>query len=532
MTAASSSLHTALFGRVWYETVKIVIPSSWPSSVCGVNNDLDQFHTPAAGAQVMVTNGDIYHGYYPHTVQTGGCGDPGDMIMIPHMWLTTNNITTREARQFVHLWSRYRYGVFAETGFSSDPLYPSYYRKDGDIVPTLTHNAELGGGWVSSSGEECDPSMESEECVFVPEVSSGVTCSLGSGLVTTERYCNTSENRVTPTQQSVECGGRSALEVIMSHPDLQRSPVSSGVNSAPVVSVVRMARTRYVLALDTSVSPDTWTWVSKAAHKLIRHDLSLHSHLALLTFNSRVKVEHGMVQVDSDSVRTTLADTIPGRYHLSSGDTGACISCVLSTIIDNVLGGDTAGAHVIIISSPHLPQLQQQRSVSDSLARAPLRVSSIIIPTRDSDVSRDFASVQFFDQLSAETHGHSFKLAETGYGIDLLVGVNQAFAEILRLSGDVPEEDLEETVSLREHYSNSDDNESSGDFIIDETLGRDTIFGIYVQDEEDHLIKSVTFWDADNHKYGPYTKMSSALDPFNIKTINYVGEEPPFGNVS
>ena len=89
-----------------------------------------------------------------------------------------------------------------------------------------------------------------------------------------------------------------------------------------------------------------------------------------------------------------------------------------------------------------------------------------------------------------------------------------------------------EIVSMSEHYSNSDDNESNGAFIIDESLGRDTIFGIYVQDEEDHLIKSVTFEDSDGNKYGPFTKMSSALDPFNIKTINYVGEEPPFGNVS
>ena len=34
---------------------------------------------------------------------------------------------------------------------------------------------------------------------------------------------------------------------------------------------------------------------------------------------------------------------------------------------------------------------------------------------------------------------------------------------------------------------------SSGKFLIDSTLGRDTVYGIYVEDEEDHLIKVFRF---------------------------------------
>ena len=67
--------------------------------------------------------------------------------------------------------------------------------------------------------------------------------------------------------------------------------------------------------------------------------------------------------------------------------------------------------------------------------------------------------------------------------------------------------------------------------MIDESLGHDSFFGVYTRDEEDHLIKSVTFEDSDGQIYGPFTKISSAMDPFNIKTINYVGAEAPFDNV-
>ena len=42
----------------------------------------------------------------------------------------------------------------------------------------------------------------------------------------------------------------------------------------------------------------------------------------------------------------------------------------------------------------------------------------------------------------------------------------------------------------------------------------------------------VSFVDARGSAYGPYTKMSSTFDPVNLKTINYVGRAPPFGDVS
>ncbi len=74
---------------------------------------------------------------------------------------------------------------------------------------------------------------------------------------------------------------------------------------------------------------------------------------------------------------------------------------------------------------------------------------------------------------------------------------------------------------------------SIGRFTVDTTLGRDTTFGIYVDDEEDHLIKSVTFTDSKGFLFGPYTSMSSLYDIINLKTVNFpVGDAPPFDDVS
>ena len=73
---------------------------------------------------------------------------------------------------------------------------------------------------------------------------------------------------------------------------------------------------------------------------------------------------------------------------------------------------------------------------------------------------------------------------------------------------------------------------TTGSFIIDSSLGRYTRFGIYVEDEDDHLIKSVAFRDGQGVQYGPYTSMASTYDNINLKVVNFpVGQEPPFDQV-
>ena len=531
---SSPALREAVGQSVHFSSVTVVIPSSWPSQVCGVSAVSTDVPASGRSGDILVTNSDVYHGYYPHTQQSGGCGSPGDLILIPHTFLTTSNVTSREARTFSHLWAKYRYGVFDETGFSDDRLYPSYYRKDGDIFPTVTHNGVLAGSWLRN-GEECLPgvaeSPDTGDCLFVPHLTetSGLTCSLGSGLQleTNTAYCNTSVP-VLPTKHAVVCRGRSALEVIRDHPDFARVR-RQAVDTRTELRIAREPVRKYVLALETSAymaDSDTWTWITKAAHKFIRQELPINSFLAVLTFSSDVKVEHGLIQVDSDEVRGVLADSIPGRYHLSSQYTAGCVSCLLTVTRDTLLAGETAGAHLVIITSAHT-EPSEREVISRMMQSDPLTISSIIIPSHNTNQ----LSTAFYDVISQRSAGRSFKLSQTGYGIDLLLALNSAFSEVLR-SENIDSTEHSEVVHTSEHYSNSEDNESSGVFIIDESLGRDTIFGIYVQDEEDHLIKSVRFEDSDGNQYGPFTKMSSSLDPFNIKTINYVGEEPPFGNVS
>ena len=57
----------------------------------------------------------------------------------------------------------------------------------------------------------------------------------------------------------------------------------------------------------------------------------------------------------------------------------------------------------------------------------------------------------------------------------------------------------------------------NGTFLVDADLGRNTEFGIYVEDDEEHQIKLVTFQDSELKLYGPYTIMSFFYDSVNLK---------------
>ena len=493
MDASSQVLHSAFTPRLHFASVTVVVPAAWSASACGLR--LDPPASAYAPADIEIDKPGPLTGFQPTTRQSGGCGTPGDLITVPHTFITNSNITALKARQLVHEWAKYRYGIFDETGFAGDALYPAYVMNEGGRpAPTVTHNGVLTGGWMTAEGgTPCDPSAE-QDCRFVADPHSDVTCSLGQGLnlANTLRYCNASEYTTLPTKHAVLCHGRSALEVIQSHPDFRRVAAATDASVRdvrPEMNIVREPTTKYVLAIDTSSAMlPHWRWIHKAAHKFIRYDLPVNSNLAVLTFNQeRAKLEHQLVQVTSDQTRARLADTVPVRYHLSRTGGPACVRCGLETVYEQVLRGGVAGAHIILISADNNNNNEEDTERLRRLVAAHnnARVSSIIIPTADS--AKESSSSPVYDELATQTRGLSYQLTDTGHAMDLLFQVNTALAEVLRAES-LPPAESPELVHTAEYYS-GEEAVSRGRFRIDPSLGRDTLFGIYVQDEEDHLIR-------------------------------------------
>ena len=73
------------------------------------------------------------YGNSPFTLQTGGCGEPGQFIQVSASFLssmdTANKTFGPPGQVFVHEWAKYRYGVFEEYGYPGDNKYPMFYYK-------------------------------------------------------------------------------------------------------------------------------------------------------------------------------------------------------------------------------------------------------------------------------------------------------------------------------------------------------------------------------------------------------------------
>ena len=546
---SSYALHSALDGKVYLKSYTIVIPSSWRDAKCETVVRPPRAGVPYRQADVIITT--IEHSNDVHTQQSRGCGQQGDFTSVPYTFLTDLNSTTatfgNPAKIFVREWSKLRYGIFDETGFIDDSLYPNYFFYKGQILPTGNSDVSLDGTWtnVFSGQKGCDPSID-KDCIFHPKAGGleNVTCSIGFApfLPNVNGFCDRSLTPMAPTKHNVLCEGRSPKEVIESSPDFAALPnrnVQHGHRVAnigllatslePQVEIVREPMQQYVLVMETSASMDRlgqWKWINKAAQKFIRYDLPVNSNLAIVTFSNTSKVEHPMVQVHSDQVRSRLADTIPDRYHLSRSDQ-RCVLCALQKIVHEVVRDNHAGTHIILLThgSPDTLSITDENIIKGYILDYNIKLSSIVLPETD-------GHLPFYDVISNLMGGSAHVVKNNNNIVDFYVRINEAFAAIQMSDARYPTE-IPELVHRSEFVLDSSSVTSTGSFLIDSTVGRDTEFGIYVEDVEEHLIKSISFVDALGKSYGPFVRTSSSFDLVNFKTINFPsGQAPPFNAVS
>ena len=517
----------------------------------------------------------------PFTQQSRGCGERGDYISIPFQFLTNWNNTWEAfgdpSKIFVNEWAKLRYGIFDQHGYPNDPVYPNYFTlENNQLVPTGTSNTALIGSWKNANGTDCNPStiqnikntklLNGHEnfCYFVPsgQKNSKVTCSLGyvPFLANVEKFCTNEEdwilqrNSFAPTKHNGLCSGKSSMEVILDHSDFNRNrrtrvgnsrrAVSTSINTRPLLPpravsfrVVRRPRPKYVLVIESSSSMNRfglWKWISKAAQKFIRYDLPSSTQIAVVTFSNVSVVRHSLAELGDE--RNGIADTIPDKYKVQRSSNERCIYCGIKAAMDDVLLGNgdvAAGAHIILVTrgTNESLQLGDQNAILKYAQDNKVRFSSILLPENNPANS-------FYDKLSKISNGRTIivpsSVSSNKIGPEVYFHIIEAFQNLRRVDTRFP---FEIPVTV---YSKATTREEGlvtrGNFTIDSTLGRDTLFGIIVDDVEDHFIKSVTFKDSDDVVYGPYSTLTNDYNVINIKTINFLKntrtKTPPFDDVS
>ena len=527
LTKSSKVLNNALDHQAYLKSVTVVVPASWRDANCGRTIRAPKGGTPFRKPHVLVTkalpNGSSASA--PLAQQSSArCGAAGDLITIPYQFVLAKQL---QAKGLVREFAKFRYGIFDEQGFAQDRLYPGFfYAMNGRLTPTGA--AGVSGQWIDSQGRPgCEP--ETEECYFLP--TDAAKCSMGF-IQGAERFCGASDSRQGPTKQAVLCAGRSAKDVIFAHKDFARVRANRAravPDIAPEVTVVRQPQERIVLLLESSASmAPQWRWISKAAQKLIRYDLPVDSNLAVVTFANVSKIEHASARVSGDDVRARLADAIPDRYHLSTSD-GRCVLCAVQSAVHRVLapaGAFNGGAHLVLVTrgTSDTLSITDEQVLANYLRDYSLKLSVIIVPEDDAGVGEH---LPFYDAVA-----DSLSVLRSGNpgALDLYTSAMDGFSSAL-----APSMYLTETPLLihRRSFKPAVSSSSSGTFEIDASLGRDTLFGLFVEDEDEHDIRAITFKNSKGEEFGPFSRMSSKFDVINFKTINFPnGQAPPFNAVS
>ena len=490
ITEASAVLHTALGGRAYFKQATLVVPAHWDDSKCGLRVSEPGPDTAWHTADMVVVAG----AGPPHTQHSLGCGRQGEHISFSEAFFTNWNASVEEwgepAKLFVKEWAKFRYGVFDEHGYPGSLLYPAWYKVQGAVLPAGTADRAVAGRWRSPAGAQCDPQQQQQDCKFQPEGdNSGLSCSLGflPQLPSVTSWCNITGLPLAPTKHTVLCEARPAAQVIADSADW----VAAGpgqqrglqLSLVPRIDIVRQPLTRYVLLIETSTAMAAgWKWTRKAVQSWVRYQLPAHSTVAIITFSSGAEVESELVRLAGDSARARVADTVPDSANKLSSSGQACLECAVR-LAGRVLAG-RAGGHLVAVTSGPAPAPPPTRE----------RLTVVSVAGAGPDRSPLQRYVELVERLSAVVAEHS-----------------------------------RQPHTLHTAITANTDHSSSGQFRVDTDLGRDTEFGIYVEDDEDHRIKSITFQDSQSNIYGPFTTMSSYYDSINLKTINFnVGESPPF----
>ena len=416
------------------------------------------------------------------------------------------------AHEFIKL----RFGIFDEVGFPGDYLYPATFLMAGEIYPTGVSNTQVEGNWVLSDGRtHCQPDNKTSSCVYRARAGSnpGVSCSLGSyaHLPHVDKYCSPDEIRGPsgPTKQLVLCEGKFAWEIISASEDFTKTdPRAEGRAASPRIDFVREAAPSHVLVLEVSASMelnDDWKYINKAAHKLIRYDLSDSARLGVVTFSGEARLEAGLTRVGE--ARDHLADIIPDKYRLAEDD-GRCVVCGLNMAVNQVLGDNKAGGHIVLVTraGPDTLSITDQEIILEYVEYYQIQISVMMVPGHNQPY------LPFYDEISGQSGGRAH-LVQQDTPVKKYWAMLEALTDICGTAA--------ATVYSRVETISDLQTESAGSFLVPASHGHQTLFGIIVEDEEDHLIDQIVFENEDGLRFGPYSHIATTFDNINMKTVSF-----------
>ncbi|GFQ84198.1 calcium-activated chloride channel regulator 1 [Trichonephila clavata] len=252
LQSSSSILTTSTKGRAYFRSATFLVPKTWGDIQKWLPEADNSTSFENAGAALSRENADVIvttskANDYPYALHQGGCGRSGLRIYLPSNSLMGSG-QKLGGRDFIRLWSEFRYGIFPEGGFAEDEKYSAVYRMPNEDVDRATEcKTEPKGPQDDCEGnticekecrEECQDECETKckerckgKCKSEPIVSSLMDQNLASKAAS---FCEgrlslgPNHNPNSPSKHNLLCNEEGTWFTVLRSPDFKH-----GKNAAP-----------------------------------------------------------------------------------------------------------------------------------------------------------------------------------------------------------------------------------------------------------------------------------------------------------
>ncbi|XP_043216154.1 calcium-activated chloride channel regulator 4A-like [Amphibalanus amphitrite] len=490
LTGASDYLYTATQRRAYFGDVTVVVPSSWPRSCTGSAAPEPATTESLVSADLRVSGlRHPVHGAAPWTHQSGLCGRPGHFIQFAADYVASGE-THRfgdQGRVLVHEWAKYRWGVFEETGYAGDRLYPSFHRASAERwTPTGCSNRPVSGVVTPSGCREA-----SNDCTFAP-FRNGSNVNVTSSIMSLQAldqvryFCNaTTHDRTAPTKHNLLCGERSVWEVMETHEDFllrNNPPNASLAPPPPAFRVVKASADRLFLLLESSATmrhQERWDFVSNSLRKFVNWDVPTGVQVGIGHFGAIYRTDRNLTAVpDSRVGRGELANLPPIADDVTEDKKSwrAAVDGALAAL------GDRAAGTTLVWVTGNQPNSRSQPTYGDvqyiigTLKERKVRLVLVFYPSVTPGLAR----------AATETGGEVITVDDVRQGDQTSISVFQALADAYLLALERYCSDRGRLrVRLEERQFVGDGRQARGSFLVDSTLGVNTTMTVLYHDRSD-----------------------------------------------
>ncbi|XP_050731210.1 calcium-activated chloride channel regulator 1-like [Eriocheir sinensis] len=463
---ASRRLYRASDKRAFFRSLSILIPRDWTS----VNTTYPAGGESYEGSDIRVDQPNPTYHNQPYTVQSGGCGDPGQYIHLTPDYLLNNEEAWwygPRGKAVLLEWAKYRWGVFDELGYPGDPLFPLFHTaKEGRVFPTHCANQLVRGRMIDKKGRTAcgvtRTGAPDKDCRFVPYSEQSATSSLLSyPLLKSDQlvdFCGGTgreHDPDAPTKQNAFCDKRPAWDIIGAHADFRDGNNPPTESFGPMtVRIVQQADAHYALVLDYSGSMNDHYRVHKlrrTARRWLLHEVAAGSHVAIINFSKKAKLVHRLTRITDADSRKALADAIETR-----ADGGTSIGAGLSVAARTVLKGKSNPVILLITDGAE----NENPRIDDVLAEVERSGARVITVAFGAEADPKL------EKVAEVSGGKTFTVNDVDEGQML----EDAFHGALTFQPPPPL--ALQTVTIHEEEFQENGTEASSSFHVDFTVGR------------------------------------------------------------